>query len=266
MSTLTVTKNYDDGAALTEAHLDAMKSSLETWANGNIDSTNITTGGIEAANLASNSVETAKIGALQVTLAKLAAEVSAFLVPVGSVMAYAGTTAPTGYLVCDGTAVSRSTYSALFTAIGEAHGEGDNSTTFNLPDYRGRFLRGTDNMFATGAAARDPDAAGRTAMNTGGNSGNNVGSVQADATALPNTPITSSSDGSHNHSFTIDGGGGGASGSTSIGGAAGISNGNGSPLSTVLVTSGGAHTHTTSTGGDNETRPTNAYVNYIIKF
>lgn len=57
---------------------------------------------------------------------------------VGVVKMYAGSTAPAGYLMCDGTAVDRTTYAALFAAIGTAYGTGDGSTTFNLPDLRGR--------------------------------------------------------------------------------------------------------------------------------
>jgi hypothetical protein len=56
----------------------------------------------------------------------------------GMVAAYAGSSAPSGWLLCDGTAVSRTTYSALFAAIGTSYGAGDGSTTFNLPDLRGR--------------------------------------------------------------------------------------------------------------------------------
>lgn len=63
----------------------------------------------------------------------------------GMVAWFAMTTPPTGYLACDGTAVSRSTYSALYTAIGTTFGVGDGSTTFNLPDLRGEFIRGYDN-------------------------------------------------------------------------------------------------------------------------
>ena len=59
-------------------------------------------------------------------------------VPTGTVSMYAGTTAPTGYLICDGSPVSRTTYSALFSAISTIYGNGDGSTTFNLPDLRGR--------------------------------------------------------------------------------------------------------------------------------
>jgi microcystin-dependent protein len=65
-------------------------------------------------------------------------------VPIGTVHFFAANTAPAGYLECDGSAVSRTTYSALFTRIGTTYGTGDGSTTFNLPDLRGRFLRGWD--------------------------------------------------------------------------------------------------------------------------
>lgn len=60
----------------------------------------------------------------------------------GFVKAYAGSAAPTGYLLCDGTAVSRSIYASLFSAIGANYGSGDGSTTFNVPNAVGRFLRG----------------------------------------------------------------------------------------------------------------------------
>lgn len=96
--------------------------------------------------------------------------------PIGTAVPGGRTTPPPGTLLCDGSAVSRTTYAALFAVIGIAHGQGDGSTTFNLPDYRGRFIRGVD-----GSAGIDPDKASRSAMNTGGNTGNNVGSVQGHA-------------------------------------------------------------------------------------
>jgi microcystin-dependent protein len=64
----------------------------------------------------------------------------------GEVKAYAGATAPTGFLFCHGQAVSRTTYSALYAILGNSHGSGDGLTTFNLPDYRGSFLRGLVNV------------------------------------------------------------------------------------------------------------------------
>ena len=74
--------------------------------------------------------------------------------PSGSVIDYAGTSAPNGWLVCDGSAVSRTTYAALFAAIGTTWGVGDGSTTFNLPDLRNRFTRGPTpgSVGATGGA------------------------------------------------------------------------------------------------------------------
>lgn len=59
-------------------------------------------------------------------------------IPTGVIMAYAGVTAPAGYLMCDGAAVSRTTYAALFSIISTNHGSGDGTTTFNVPDMRGR--------------------------------------------------------------------------------------------------------------------------------
>lgn len=73
------------------------------------------------------------------------------LVPSGTVLDYAGATEPTGYLFCYGQAVSRTTYASLFTAISTIHGVGDGSTTFNLPDCRGRVVAGQDDMGGSSA-------------------------------------------------------------------------------------------------------------------
>ncbi len=62
--------------------------------------------------------------------------------PVGTINAYGGTTAPDGWLLCQGQEVSRTDYADLFAVIGESFGTGDGSTTFNVPDFRGEFLRG----------------------------------------------------------------------------------------------------------------------------
>jgi microcystin-dependent protein len=72
-------------------------------------------------------------------------------VPPGVVLPFAGTTAPTGFLLCYGQAVSRTTYAALFAAIGTTFGPGDGSTTFNLPDLRGRAPFGKDDMGGSAA-------------------------------------------------------------------------------------------------------------------
>lgn len=71
--------------------------------------------------------------------------------PTGTVLTWLTDTAPTGFLLCYGQAVSRTTYSSLFDVIGETFGSGDGSTTFNLPDTRGRVLAGTDDMGGSAA-------------------------------------------------------------------------------------------------------------------
>ena len=65
-------------------------------------------------------------------------------VPVGAVNTFAMSSAPVGWLPCGGGAVSRTTYAALFAIVGTTYGSGDGSTTFNLPDLRGEFVRGWD--------------------------------------------------------------------------------------------------------------------------
>ena len=73
--------------------------------------------------------------------------------PVGSVKMYAGSGTPSKWLYCDGSAVSRTTYAKLFGVIGTTYGAGDGSTTFNVPDFRGRVGVGVGTGTATGATA-----------------------------------------------------------------------------------------------------------------
>lgn len=176
-----------------------------------------------------------------IPLAALVTAVQNALVPAGSVIMTGATSAPSGFLFCDGSAVSRTTYSALFTAVGTAFGSGNGTTTFNVPDMRGRFPRGTDL-----GAGRDPDAAARTAMNSGGNTGNNVGSVQASAFSA------------HSHALYGANAPAGGSQPALIAGATGISLRT-NPSPDNLVTAMG------NTGEGTETRPINAYLNFIIK-
>jgi microcystin-dependent protein len=68
------------------------------------------------------------------------------LIPPGLVSPFAGSTAPVGWLFCDGAAISRTTYAALFAVIASTYGAGDGTTTFNLPDLRGRVAAGRDDM------------------------------------------------------------------------------------------------------------------------
>jgi len=69
---------------------------------------------------------------------------TAYTVPAGTIITFAANASPNGWLECDGTAVSRTTYLVLYNTIGTTYGSGDGSTTFNLPDLRGYFIRGWD--------------------------------------------------------------------------------------------------------------------------
>lgn len=100
-------------------------------------------------SIPSGAISTDKIADAAVSLAKLSSSVQASLsaagVPTGCVLHFAAATPPAGWLECNGAAVSRTTYAALFAVTGTTFGTGDGSTTFNLPDLRGEFLRGWDN-------------------------------------------------------------------------------------------------------------------------
>ncbi|QMP19181.1 tail fiber [Pseudomonas phage Persinger] len=87
----------------------------------------------------------------------------------GVVLPFAGAAAPNGWLLCHGQAVSRTTYAHLFAVIGTAYGAGDGSSTFNLPDLRGRVAAGKDNMGGT--------AAGRLTTAGAGVDGNALGAA-----------------------------------------------------------------------------------------
>jgi microcystin-dependent protein len=91
--------------------------------------------------LADSAVTTAKVADDAITMAKTAKD---SLVPVGAVLPFANSTVPAGWLECNGAAVSRETYADLFAAIGTTYGVGNGSTTFNVPDTRGEFIRGWD--------------------------------------------------------------------------------------------------------------------------
>jgi len=106
-------------------------------------------------------------------------------VPSGTVHLFATTTAPSGYLECDGSAVSRTTYADLFAVIGTTWGAGNGSTTFNLPDLRGEFVRGWDNSKGT-------------------DSGRSFASSQSDQNKQHNHTATATStvtDPGHNHVY-----------------------------------------------------------------
>jgi len=96
------------------------------------------------ADLPANVVTSNSIAGGAITLDKLASALIEVLIPTGAMLPYCGSSAPTSWLICDGTAVSRTTYATLFSIIGTTYGAGDGSTTFNLPDSRGRTIVAPD--------------------------------------------------------------------------------------------------------------------------
>ncbi len=194
-------------------------------------------------------------------------------VPSGTVMAYASPLIPAGWLECNGTSLDGANlaYAGLFHVIGKAFGGGNGSATgFNLPDLRGRFVRGWNR-----GSGRDPDAGGRAASASGGNAGDSIGSLQNDTYAAHGHNVSAfgtSGIESMYHSHPVEG--------TSWTGwsNANLSFGGPYPLISTITfpaSNTGAqsvfHTHNVSVSGSalgtggNETRPRNIYLIYIIK-
>ncbi|MCL4785194.1 MAG: tail fiber protein [Verrucomicrobia bacterium] len=230
----------------------------------------IATNAITTDKIAPGAIQTSDIGDGQITVEKLAPSFQLdTVIPPGTIQAFGGPNPPNGWLLCDGRPLYATNYPQLFAAIGTAWGGGYTNGVpqgnFNLPDLRGRFLRGV-----SGETTRDPDRNLRTATQLGGNVGNVVGSDQGDATRRPNSEFTTSTDGAHTHLLErassgtqIRWGDGGGYSSNAIDAGDGVSEGtSGVPR----ARSAGSHSHTISGGGDLETRPKNAYVHFIIKY
>ena len=171
-------------------------------------------------------------------------------VPVGTILAHAANTPPTGFLECNGSNISRSTYATLFSTISTTFGVGDGSSTFALPDLRGQFIRGWANTGSTDASR----VFGSTQTDQNKNHTHTTDSTSLTggirkisegflAGGSATGVFTKTSDG--NNSIT------GSSSTSPVGG----------------VDFDGTHTHTiSSSGGGTEARPTNLALMYIIKF
>lgn len=159
-----------------------------------------------------------------------------FLWPVGAKLEHFGPTAPTNFLACDGSAVSRTTYSALFAVIGTTYGAGNGTTTFNLPTWNdGRFTRAT-----------------------GGNAAAQ-GATQTEMIGPHNHPASSSTSGAHTHGVP-------AGQNVNDGGEFDASSAGAKYYN--QTTSSGAHSHTITVGDNDgtENRPRNSSVLVCIKY
>lgn len=149
----------------------------------------------------------------KVTAAMLAADVdekiAAIAVPPGAGFEWYGASLPAGgYLWQDGAAVSRTTYAALFEVIGTVHGAGDGSTTFNVPDSRGRVVAGKDNMGGTEAGRLTTAAGGVDGVTLGAAGGSQSHTLTSAQIPAHTHPVT---DTGHSHGGVITGGGAGGS-------------------------------------------------------
>ncbi len=125
---------------------------------------------------------------------EITANSNAFFIPAGSIMDYGGTSAPSGWLLCYGQAVSRTTYADLFTAISTTYGVGDGSTTFTLPDCRGRVTAGKDDMGGASANRLTDQSGGLNGDTLGDTGGTETHTLSVAELAAHGHPYRTSTD------------------------------------------------------------------------
>ena len=227
---------------------------------GGRDWTAILATGADPAN-PTNFIRGDKIQPASLSADQLMQDVIDRLVPPGTIVAFGGDTPPPGWLLCDGSYYLTNSYPRLYAAIGKHWGGYDQA--YALPMLLGVFLRG-----AQAGYGYDPDAQSRVNQLPGGTN-YGVGSFQYSATKFPNNPFFTGANGSHRHREGLNGEGVGAQVFAQFGWW-GTSNyrytqsniGGGVYPYTDFD---GQHTHSIG-GGDNESRPVNAAVTYIIKY
>ena len=179
---------------------------------------------------------------------------------VGDIKATAATSAPSGWMLCYGQAVSRTVYAALFAALGTAWGTGDGSTTFNVPDLRGRVLAGLDNMGGSNANRMSTVMASSTLGAVGGDQ--NLQYHTHGATDSGHSHVAS--DSGHTHAYQNPQAN--TSRNTSFGGGFGVAVDNtGVGFANITVGTGYANITVSGNGAGNSQniQPT-AMINYVI--
>ena len=163
--------------------------------------------------------------------------------PIGAIMSWGGATAPPGWLLADGSAVSRTTYAALFAIYGTTYGSGDGATTFNLPDVKGRIQLGKDDMGGAAAGRVTVIGSGITATLLGATGGDQRTQAHSHLITDPGHThaLSITSGGAHSHTTTMRASNNDISAGTS--GAELSADGAGAIYSTDAA---GTHTHTGS--------------------
>jgi len=177
----------------------------------------------------------------QIATTAFAMGAAALLMPSGALLQWPTATAPTGFLLCSGAAVSRTIYAALFAVIGTTFGAGDGTTTFNLPDFDNRFAVGAGDLYTVGATGGSKDAVLVSHTHT-------LGTTNIDGT------------------FPTSAGGGTYSGAFTKG--SGYSGNGGEPQTNYQVEMSDDHTHTISSEGVSATGanlPPYLSIYFIIK-
>ena len=269
-----------DANVTTAKILDGNVTTAKLAANA-VTAAKITAATITATELASNAVTTAKILDANVTAAKLAADVALLLTPAGLVAPYAGSSAPAGYLLCDGTAVSRTTYATLFAVVSTTYGAGDGSTTFNIPDLKGRVIAGkeaTATRLTAGLSAITSTTLGATGGNEALHTHTHAPTVTATQPAHSHTqPVHYHSTPDHNHGLVASYSSGTSGGTfrqgagfsafdqvaTGGGGTTGWGGNDWTDPATPAITVSASNANT-GAGGSQNVQPT-IILNYIIK-